>query len=274
MGPGVIWGSVILLFTASAQALPTQWKVALVAGDSSTKVFDNARVELGRMLFLRGIRPSDLIDLSASEDAKEALPATPGNLRYALKNLQVGKNDACLLHLTSHGSEDGLDMESDPPLTPAVLDEILRDGCGDRPTVLLISACYSGIFLAPIMERPNRIILTAARQDRSSFGCDDRGEYNFWDECLLDYFPLAGTWRELYPLVTDCIRGKEKWSHERRSYPQAFFGAEVAELRLPSPGWNSRVPPDQLFAALWDATDRCEPARAGPIDYYADDVCE
>ena len=56
-------------------------------------------------------------------------------------------------------------------LRPPELARALDAGCGQVPTVAVVSACYSGVFAAPPMTAPNRIVLTAARADRPSFGC-------------------------------------------------------------------------------------------------------
>ena len=54
-------------------------------------------------------------------------------------------------------------------LRPGVLANMLDRTCGKRPTVVIISACFSGVFL-PALASSNRMVLTAARPDRTSFG--------------------------------------------------------------------------------------------------------
>ena len=82
-------------------------------------------------------------------------------------------------------------------MSPASLANALDAGCGTRPTVVVVSACHSGIFLAPAMRRPNRIVLAAARADRGSFGCGTDDQYTYYDQCLLQQFDGAATWRSL-----------------------------------------------------------------------------
>ena len=48
----------------------------------------------------------------------------------------------------------------------------------------LISACYSGVFVDPV-GAPNRIILTAAREDRTSFGCSDDADFTHFGGAFL-----------------------------------------------------------------------------------------
>ena len=118
-----------------------------MTGDDSIDAFDNARDEIGRKLVLSGILPENLFDLSlaTTESGSRAMPASLETLRFALRRLHVGPGDACLLHLTSHGSEEGFQIGDDETLTPEMLNNFLDEGCGAQPSVILVSACYSGI---------------------------------------------------------------------------------------------------------------------------------
>ena len=82
------------------------------------------------------------------------------------------------------------------------------------------------------MEAPNRIILTAARKDKTSFGCGSEEVYTYWDACLVTTLPLARTWLELSQKIDKCIEDKEGAGGFNRSYPQARFGAEVKDLEI------------------------------------------
>jgi hypothetical protein len=100
------------------------------------------------------------------------------------------------------------------------------------PTVVVVSACYSGGFVAGKMAKPNRIILTAARSDRPSFGCQVHRTYNFFDECLLGVLPNAVTWRAAFDGAKGCVRQMERALGARPSEPQAYFGPAVADLKV------------------------------------------
>ena len=68
------------------------------------------------------------------------------------------------------------------------LAEIVDSACpASKPTVLIISACYSGS-LIPTLSGPNRMIITAARSDRSSFGCQEENEFTFFDKKITPSF--------------------------------------------------------------------------------------
>src|SRR5262245_47389101 len=88
--------------------------------------------------------------------------------------------------MISHASPQGFYLRNAPALTPRTLSAILDAACGYRPTVVLVSACYSGVFVGNAMLKPNRINRTAAREYRTSFGCSAENEYTYWDGCLIE----------------------------------------------------------------------------------------
>jgi hypothetical protein len=82
------------------------------------------------------------------------------------------------------------------------------------------------------MTAPNRIILTAARADRSSFGCAADRTYTVYDACLLGALPHAASWRAVFAETKDCVQRRERQDNETPSLPQASFGAAVRHLPL------------------------------------------
>jgi hypothetical protein len=212
------------------------WKVALMTGDDELDVFDNARKTLRNVFVHDGVAPGNIRELSVSRTArvKGVLASSASGLERALQDLSVGDRDACLIHMTSHGSPLGFYLKNTAYITPSALNTILEQSCGDRPTVVLISACYSGVFVSRAMLKPNRIILTAARSDRTSFGCSAEEQYTYWDGCLIDSLPRADTWKSLYGTIEGCVTTKESKGRFRPSYPQAYFGEQVSDLRIPS----------------------------------------
>ena len=233
--------------TAFAQALPGSqqastdrasnltWKATLMTGDDSVDVFDNARKTLKNEFLQMGVIPANIKELSMNpvERKRGSLPSSAVNLAGALRELSIGDQDACLIHMTSHGSPQGFYLRNASPITPQTLNRILDIACGERPTVVLVSACYSGVFVGPSMQKKNRIILTAARQDRTSFGCSAENQYTYWDSCLIDSLPAAESWKSLYGNIQQCVQTKESQGHFVPSLPQAFFGEQVSDLKIP-----------------------------------------
>ena len=211
-----------------------RWQVVLAAGDDAEPVFDNATRALSQRLADAGVPTTNIHRLSAStaELGAAVEPALAGVLLQRIGTLPVRPGDRCLIFLTSHGERDaGLWLaRSNSALSPNELAQALSGGCANVPTVVIVSACYSGSFAVGRMAKPNRIVLTAARNDRPSFGCQAHRMYNFFDECLLLALPKSATWRGVADGSKECVRRMERALGARRSEPQAYFGAVVAKL--------------------------------------------
>ena len=212
-----------LLFCTTAQAAD---QAVLIAGDGSLPVFDNA---------VAGIRArlTDADVLSAT--AKGAHAATLAHVLGSIASMHPARGQGCFVFATSHGARnDGVWLSvNDEYLTPAALDRALDAGCGDAPTAVVISACFSGNFAQPPMARANRVVLTAARADHTSFGCQAGRSYTVYDKCLLDGLDAGGNWRRVYGFVKACVRAEEKRENVSASGPQGWFGAEVVGLAPP-----------------------------------------
>jgi hypothetical protein len=101
------------------------------------------------------------------------------------------------------------------------------------PTVVIASGCYSGSFAAGPMPAPNRIIMTAARADRPSFGCQADRTYTVFDECLLAALPRARLWHGVFDITNACVRQREAEMRVLPSQPQHFYGERVRDLPVP-----------------------------------------
>jgi hypothetical protein len=163
--------------------------------------------------------------------------ATAQSMADALSAAPPKPGEGCLVFITSHGGRNGVlmrdDLDNRQMLDPSALGRILDQGCGQAPTVAIVSACFSGIFLGSVTEAPNRIILTAARDDRTSFGCGHEEQFTYFDGCLFEAWPRSQTWQALFKEADACVRRKEDGLGYKHSEPQAYFGAAVANLALP-----------------------------------------
>jgi hypothetical protein len=210
------------------------WQVVLAAGDNAEPVFDNATRELSRRLVAAGVPTSNIHRLSASADEPSTEPALADVLLRRIADLPARPGDKCLIFLTSHGERGtGLWLaRSNRALSPDELARALSRGCAAVPTIVIVSACYSGGFATGKMAKPNRVILTAARGDRPSFGCQAHRTYNFFDECLLGVFPQSATWHAVFDGASRCVRRMERALGAQPSEPQAYFGATMAGLKI------------------------------------------
>jgi len=236
--------SVLILFalvtSAGAADAPSvsHYKTVLIAGDWSAAAFDHATAAMQERLLARQVAPTDLQRLSAARNVvgrNGVQSSTLGHVLAAIEHMHPGPGEGCFVFATSHGAYgEGLVLvPSQDFLTPAALDHALDVGCGNAPTVAIISACFSGSFAKPPMARANRVILTAARDDRTSFGCGAGFQYTVYDRCLLQAVDHSATWPAAYQMIKTCVATQEKAYKVKASEPQAWFGDAVAGLALP-----------------------------------------
>ncbi|MGE3143481.1 MAG: C13 family peptidase, partial [Hyphomonadaceae bacterium] len=114
--------------------------------------------------------------------------ASPEHFQAALGRIGAlidPNEDLVAVFITSHGSSDGNVAILEPNrLASALRPANLRDSlaaAGVRNRLVIVSACFSGAFIAPLMD-PNTVILTAAAPDRTSFGCQPNREWTYFGD--------------------------------------------------------------------------------------------
>jgi peptidase C13-like protein len=212
------------------------WAAIVVSGDfhaahtnNPTETFDNARRDVSAELIKKGFSAQNLLQFSVRP---ELYPDTkPGKsdvatIAAALNGLAARATAGCLVYFSSHGAPQGV-LVGQELLPPEVMDQMVYAACGQRPTVVIVSACFSGVFV-PAMAMPNRMIFTAARPDRSSFGCSESDKYPYFDTCMLQEMPQAHDFVALAPKVQTCVADRENEKGLRpASEPQLFVGPQL-----------------------------------------------
>lgn len=235
-----------LAAAAPAAAGPfDDWAAVVVAGDfrahngKPTETFDNARRDVAAALTRVGFKPANLKQFSVRPELyTDTTPAKSEaqGVYTTLQDLTAKTRGGCLAYFTSHGAPQGMVMD-ERVLAPGVLAQILDRTCGARPTVVVISACFSGVFV-PALASNNRMVLTAARPDRSSFGCGESDKYPYFDECFLQSIEGARDFPGLASTVQGCVRDREqKEGMKPPSEPQVWVGAGLKPL-LPLYGFT------------------------------------
>jgi hypothetical protein len=214
------------------------WAAVVVAGDSfahsgkRSAVFDNGRSEIARELTIIGFRPDNIRQLSdRPRKYPDGAPArsTLRNLARGLQSVADKTHGGCLVYLTSHGDDKGVGV-GDDLLSPRGLAGILDGACSHRPAVVIVSACYSGVFIDKL-KRPDRIVLTAAAKDRSSFGCGETDKYTYFDTCAVENLTGAGDFASFGKRAIACVAAREKKEEvDLPSNPQLAVGDHAAAV--------------------------------------------
>ena len=228
----------LVLFGWLACAAPAQaqthsladWAVVVVAGDwraeggEPSKVFDNARKDLSQAFVQAGFSASNIRQFSVHEAGwGGAMKSDPDTIQTELEDLTRTAKGGGLLYFTSHGSPDGVVID-DQVWPPGPMTELVTGSCGARPTVVVVSACFSGQFVEPLAAA-NRMVLTAARADRTSFGCGQEDHYTFFDDCILTALPSARDFADLATAAKACVASKEAANYvSEPSEPQVDIG--------------------------------------------------
>lgn len=225
--------------TACAQAQPNRfegWTTAVIAGDwragrQPIMAFDNARRDVTRGFLAAGLPRSGMVDYSLRPDVPN--PTTPMAAVEGVAQIAARNTQGCLLYFTSHGAPDGIVFGPDILVTPLQMSQLVRQWCGARPTVIVLSACFSGTFMGALQAN-NRMILTAARRDRTSFGCGADETYPWFDGCVIESLPASTDFLDLAAKARACVTRKETEAKvDLPSEPQLFVGSEM-QLRLPT----------------------------------------
>jgi hypothetical protein len=211
------------------------WGAIVVAGDfhahdgSEAEFFDNGRRDVAAELQRIGFAPGNVIQFSLRPEryAPQPLRADKQAIANTLWDLSNRTAGGCLIYFTSHGSPSGVQLGAGM-IAPDDMATMVNNACGDRPTVVIVSACFSGVFV-PVLAGPNRFVFTAARPDRASFGCGQTDRYTFFDECVLQAFPTSHDFPGLAALTKACVAAREKKEKTSPpSEPQLSVGAAIA----------------------------------------------
>ena len=234
----VLFFIVAFLFAALPASAATfaDWGAIVVAGDwhahdgSPSEIFDNARHDVTADLLRMGFKPANILQFSVRPERypERVLQSDTQTIANSLWDLSNRTSAGCLLYLTSHGAPSGMVL-ADTILEPAKLAQMVDNACGDRPTVVIVSACFSGVFVAAL-QGPNRMVMTAARPDRTSFGCGADAREPYFDDCFTHQIPLTHDLPNAAALTRACVAATEKKEGVAPpSEPQLSIGANIAQ---------------------------------------------
>lgn len=214
--------------------------VVSVALDSDP-VFGREAREAGKVLGRRfDADGRTLVFAGSSGAAPSELPGgSIASLTLALARvaeLMDRAQDVLVLYVTSHGAQVGIAYHDGDQgyglLSPARLAAIL-DQLGIRNRMLILSACYSGVFV-PALAGETTALLTAASSERTSFGCMAENDWTFFGDAMINHAlrkpqPLDAATIEARDLISDW----EASAGLTPSNPQVTIGERVPAWLAP-----------------------------------------
>ncbi|QUL38548.1 C13 family peptidase [Erythrobacter sp. JK5] len=220
--------------------------VLTIALDSDP-VFAREAREAGRVLARRYDGAGRTLTLAGPDGHRNELPH--GSIDALIISLATiaalmdREEDVLVVYTTSHGLDLGLAYHYgdtgygilSPERFGAVLEEL-----GIERRLLILSACYSGVFI-PALASADTAILTAAAGNRTSFGCEAENDWTFFGDALINRAlrqpqGLSDASRSAHRFVAG-------WEAERgllASLPQTVIGDNVEqwlaalEARMPT----------------------------------------
>jgi hypothetical protein len=216
---------------------PNLYLVAF-AGDGSEDVFRNEAEYAARMLRQRFGPTAHTLVLENNPASLATRPlASWSNLEDALDGLAkvMQPDDILMLYVATHGSEDHeLLVDMDPLPLDQIGAQDLADILKEHPfkwKVVVVNACYSGGFVPPLAS-DGTLVLTAARSDRSSFGCGSESELTYFGHAwLVDALNRTDNFVDAFAQAKAEIAQWELRDGLTPSQPQSYVGKGIeAEL--------------------------------------------
>jgi hypothetical protein len=217
-----------------------------VAGWADQDVFikeiDGALEAIGSVLPIKG-RTVRLIN---RRDTVDTIPLA--NFRnfsaavHAIGDVMDKDNDVFVLVMTSHGEQTGFALQlpgGTAELTPQQVAAGL-DGEGIKNRVVIVSACFSGIFVPPLAN-DNTIVITAADAKHTSFGCAPERDWTYFGDAFFHQSLHPGAdFENAFEHARVLIHGWEMMDRATPSNPQGSFGRALAAKLAPFFATNPR----------------------------------
>ncbi len=227
------------LAAVPAQRPGVQDVYVLAAAFWGDPVFEREASSAAEILAARlGAQANPIVLTQGAGAAPRRFPAaTPYHLQAALGRLGEvidPAEDLVVVFLTSHGVQDGSMAILEPnrlagSLKPAHLRDAMANA-GIRNRVVIVSSCFSGAFIAPLMDE-RTIVMTAAAPDRTSFGCQPNREWTYFGDALFNHALRNGAGLlEGYDQALRLITQWERAQNLQPSNPQRSVGPVAAQM--------------------------------------------
>ena len=230
-----LMGSQVAALAPQNPGVPEVFALAL-GGTAEQSVFLSEVEKVSAILDAQYGSGGRTLRLANSHDHPTHYPlANRANLARALREIgaRQGPEDVAFLFLASHGAEEVFSLNfpeaGTTDLTAGDFARMLRDS-GIGPAVIVVSACHSGSFIDDIAA-PDRLVIAAARGDRTSFGCRDGAEWTEFGESFFDLgLRTDRDPRRAFALALEDVARKERADGLVQSLPQISEGAGVGAV--------------------------------------------
>ena len=139
--------------------------------------------------------------------------------------------DVLFVVLSSHGAPQGIAEKGrrvEGLLSPQGLGQVLA-GSRFKHKVLIVSACYSGIFTE--LANDDTLVITAADASHPSFGCEEGRTWTYFGDAFFnDALRKPGPIEERFAAAQALIRAREEAQGFDPSNPQIAGGKAVLPL--------------------------------------------
>src|SRR6266567_4459824 len=101
--------------------------------------------------------------------------------------------------------------------------------------VVVISACYSGVFI-PRLANPDLLVITAADADHPSFGCRDKVKWTYFGDAFFNVaLRQAKSLKDAFVVARALVQKRELREHFEPSNPLMAGGTNVRPLLIARP---------------------------------------
>lgn len=242
-------------------------------GLDSDPIFGREAREAGKVLSRRYNAAGHTIVLAGTDGSGPSqLPnGTPRALALTLARiaeLMDRNEDVLVLYTAGHGAPVGLAYHDGDEgfgiISPARMARMF-DELGIRNRLLILSACYSGVFV-PSMASDTTALFTAASADRTSFGCAADRDWTFFGDAMINHalrqpVPLAKAGEDARALIAQW----EGMGDITPSQPQVSIGSGVGKWLGPLEARMPRTATAMVGRpAISIFSDPSSPGNAGP----------
>jgi tetratricopeptide (TPR) repeat protein len=220
-----------LLPAAHGEELKSKVAIAAFGLDGDQSVFESEATKAAKIV-AESFGSSSVTVRSNTKRREDANAETVASTLQSVAGTMDAEHDILFVILTSHGSQAGIEVKAgshEETLSPTQLVNALNNAPA-RYRIVVISACYSGVFVRPLAD-PNTLVITAADADHSSFGCRNGNEWTYFGDAFFNAaLRHTADLRAAFDEAKSIVRKRERQKRLTASNPQMSGGENVMHM--------------------------------------------